>query len=449
MSSEEVAAATAAGGTASNNKDEADDDDSNDAEDNNTHNTRTNKSKNTGTNGLEGVDIAKIMSSAGPVVTCVLLKHMSLSGRDTKPHASPKEERDDGHPHKRPVLTELIEEVSVDTTPSKNQVQAVLGGPFTFLGQYPDEGIVLMARREIPADLEDLSLHKIRALCKDFGVDTEKMLEKSELIEALWEAQLPVNPHQLQPPFDGTVVRGDILLMRVADTDEVLDKDDDEDEGDAEGNPDAEGDDKEEVKETAGADAATEPQVNVPSNEEFFLDYAKKEWVAFASRTDVVAPEVPEADDDSELDEEEDDDDEEEDEYNAAEGAGDDDDEDDDEEERRAMLNLIMGEVLKRFRKENGRGPDTRELLELRSQVANQLGVEVATFHEDENEEEEKEGADGDAKRPAGESAEGEGTPKKVKFTAETKDNGDDDDDDEAEADDNDNQKNGEAEEKS
>jgi hypothetical protein len=445
MSSEEVAAATAAGETASSNKDEAEDSD--DAKDNN-NNTR--KSKNTSTNGLEGVDIAKIMSSDGPVVTCVLLKHMALSGRDTKPHASPKDEQDDGHPHTRPVLTELIEEVSVDTTPSKNQVQAVLGGPFTFLGQYPDEGIVLMARREIPADLEDLSVHKIRALCKDFGVDTESMLEKSELIEALWDAQLPVNPHQLQPPLDGTVVRGDILLMRVADTDEVLDKDDDKDEGDeAEGNADAEGDDKEEAKETAGADAATEPQISVPSNEEFFLDYAKKEWVAFASRTDVVAPEVPEGEDDDEFDE--DDDEEEDDEYNVGDAAVGDDDDEDDEEERRAMLNLIMGEVLKRFRNENGRGPDTRELLELRSQVANQLGVEVATFHEDETEEEEKEGADGGAKRPAGESVEGEGSPKKVKFTAETKDNGDEDDDDEVEdaADDNDDQKNGEAEEKS
>lgn len=448
MSSEEAAAA--AGGTASNNKDGADG--SNDAKDTTTRNTRTNKSKST--NGLEGVDIAKIMSSAGPVVKCVLLKHMSKTGRDTKPQAPPKDAQDDGHPHKRPVLTELIEEISVDTTPAKNQVQNVLGGPFTFLGQYPDEGIVVMARREIPADLEDLSVHKVRALCKEFGVKTESMLEKSELVEALWDAQLPVNPHQLQPPLDGIVVRGDILLMRVADTDEVLDKDDDEDEG--EGNAEAEGDEKEEAKETAGADAATKPQVTVPSNEEFFLDYSKKEWIAFASRTDVVAPEVPEGENDDEFDEDDEDEEEDEDEYDAAEGADDDDDEDDDEEERRAMLNLIMGEVLKRFRNENGRGPDTRELLELRSQVANQLGVEVATFYEGESKEEEKEGAaDGDdAKRPAGESAEGEGSAKKVKFTAETKDNGDDEDDDDNDddndaADDNDNQKNGETEEKS
>ncbi len=141
MSTEEVA--TAAGAAVSTNKDEANDD-SNDAKDNkNTHTTRTNKaSKSTSSaNGLEGVDIAKIMSSSGPVVKCVLLKHMANSGRDTKPHASPKAAEDDGHPHKRPVLTELIEEVSVDTTTSKNQVQAVLGGPFIFLGQYPDEGI--------------------------------------------------------------------------------------------------------------------------------------------------------------------------------------------------------------------------------------------------------------------------------------------------------------------
>jgi hypothetical protein len=479
MSSEEAAAA--AGGTASSNKDEDVDDDSNndDAKDNtsNTRTTRATKSKpNTNaSNGLEGIDIKKIMSSAGPVVQCVLLKHMSKTGRDTKPHASPNPAQNDGHPHKRPVLTELIEEVSVDTTPSKNQVQTVLGGPFTFLGQYPDERIVLMARREIPENVDDLSVHKIRTLCQDFGVDTETMLEKAELVAALLDAQLPVNPHQLQPPLDEHQVRGDILLMRVADTDEVLDKDDDDEDDEAgEGDEDdnAEGDAtdakaksdvKGEVKETAGADAATEPQVTVPSNEEFFLNYTKKEWVAFASRTDVVAPEMPEGEDDEEEDEDDEDDDEDDEEYNAAEGAGDDDDEDDDEEERRAMLNLIMGEVLKRFREENGRGPDTRELLELRSQVANQLGVEVATFHEDENEEEEEEGARGDAKRPAGEAAPGEGSPKKVKFTAETKDNnGNDDDDaddvddgddgdergddgeaDDGEADDDDNQKNG------
>jgi hypothetical protein len=35
---------------------------------------------------------------------------------------------------------------------------------------------------------------------------------------------------------------------------------------------------------------------------------------------------------------------------------------------------------LKKFRSENGRGPNTEELLELRSQVATQLGVEVASI---------------------------------------------------------------------
>lgn len=358
------------------------------------------------TDALHGVDIGKILSSAGPTVQCVLLKHMSPTGRDTKPHAAVKDSDEaakDGHPHSRPVLTELITEVLVDTTPSQNKVQAILGGPFTFLGQYPDEEIVLMARRELPDDVEELSIHKIRELCKEYDVDTSQMLEKQELVSALLNAQLPVNPHQLQPPLDGIVVRGDILLMKVAETDEVLDKEDEDGET------------------AGGADAATEPKVVPPSNDEFFLNYSKKEWVAFASRTDVVAPEIPEADEAEAHDGEED---EEDDEYDVA-HEGEDDDEDD-EDDRKAMLNLIMGEVLKRFREENGRGPDTRELLKLRSQVAEQLGVEVAVFEEDAEEED-------DAKRAADEPADGEGSPKKVKFTQETKEGDDKDNkDDEA-----------------
>jgi len=331
----------------------------------------------------------------------VILKHMNRkTGRDTKPHAAIKDtdpEAKDGHSHKRPVLTELIEEIMVDTTPSKNQVQSLLGGPFSFLGQYPDEGVVLMARRELPADLEVESVHKLRELCKEYGIDTTLMLEKAELAEALLDAQLPVNPHQLQPPLDGIVVRGDILLVKVADTEEELDKDDE----------------KEDEEEKGGADAATEPpKITVPTNEEFFLNYSKKEWVAFASRTDVVAPELSDDDEEEEVEDDDDDDEEEDDDYDVTEKSDDDDDEEDD---RKAMLNLIMGEVLKRFREENGRGPDTRELLQLRSQVADQLGVEVATFEEDGKEE------DDDAKRSAAEPAEGEGSSKKVKFSGQAK----------------------------
>ena len=298
---------------------------------------------------LSGKDIGDVLSAKGPVVKCVLLRHMRLDGKDTKPHptssvahavADHLKTSEDQH---RPVLTELIEEVSVDTTPSNNQIAQVLGGPFTFVGQFPTEGTVVMARKQLDMDaatLAEQSIHTLRELCKEWDIDTSKMVEKTELVQALLDAapELPINPHRLQPPLEGLVIRGDLLLLKVAETPEEADED-------------------------------PEKEIHVMSNEEFFLDYTKEEYVAFATRTDVVAPPSPSTSEDEE--------------------AGDEDEEDEDadyvlgeedEEERSAMLNLILGEVIKHFREENGRGPDTRELLELRSQVAEKLGVEVASF---------------------------------------------------------------------
>lgn len=292
---------------------------------------------------VHGSDIAQVLTSSGPVVKCVLLRHMRPDAKDVKPHpASPKVDET----HKREVLTELIDEILVDTTPSKNVIRKLLG-PFTFIGQFPTEGVVAMARKEIPDDLKSLSISNLRELCKDMDIDTSSMLEKSELVQSLEESQLPVNPHKLQPPLDDIVVRGDILLLKVAETDEVLD------------NPDANEEEKE---------------MKVLSNEEFFLNYTKEEYVAFASRTDVVAPEVEEdeeEDEDEDSEDEEDDDDEEFDPTHEG---------DPDEEEKCAMLNLIMAEVLRKFREEKGRGPNSEELLELRRQVAAPLGIEVTTL---------------------------------------------------------------------
>mmetsp|Transcript_21481 Transcript_21481/g.24090 ORF Transcript_21481/g.24090 Transcript_21481/m.24090 type:complete len:134 (+) Transcript_21481:741-1142(+) len=42
------------------------------------------------------------------------------------------------------------------------------------------------------------------------------------------------------------------------------------------------------------------------------------------------------------------------------------------------MFNLVMNEVLRQYREENGRGPNTKELLELRANIAKELGVEIA-----------------------------------------------------------------------
>lgn len=100
---------------------------------------------------IQQVNINKILNSDGPIVNAVLLS-----------------------------ASEGTKDVQVDTTPKKQMVQKILGGSFTFLGQYEDEGIVLMVRRD-----QD-------------------------------EVQLPTNNHKLQPPFHETTVKGDILALKVA-----------------------------------------------------------------------------------------------------------------------------------------------------------------------------------------------------------------------------------------
>lgn len=106
----------------------------------------------------EGGDISRLLKSDGPVVTAVLLK----AGPDV-----------------------VVEEIHVDTTPKKQMVQKILGGPFTFLGQYEDEGIMIMCLRD--------SIN----------------------------VTVPLNHHKLHPPFDNAKVYGDILLLRVASEDET------------------------------------------------------------------------------------------------------------------------------------------------------------------------------------------------------------------------------------
>jgi Family of unknown function (DUF5880) len=332
-------------------------------------------------------NIAALLKSSGPTVQCVLLRHMRPSGRDVHPHvdasvvADPDPtfvaahggalEDDDDRPHApkhREILTELIDQVAVDTTPGQNGVQQVLGGNFTFLGQYPDEGIILMARADQFADLEDvdaLSIHELKEVIRDnpdISINPATLLDKSDLVQAVKDALLPINPHILQPPFDDCTIRGDILLMRVADSA-------------------GEEDDEEEEDPATHLSQAMEDFTNTTAvpNEEFFLDYTKEEYIAFASRTDIVAPAL-----EDDYEEEEEDEDYVDGEYNH--GEEDDDDEEyeefniealDAEEDKRVLLNLILGEVIKSFRHENGRGPDSEELLELRSQVAEKLQLSL------------------------------------------------------------------------
>merc|ERR1712238_62615 len=128
-------------------------------------------------------------------------------------------------------------------------------------------------------------------------------------------------------------------------------------------------------------------------NDEFFLDYSKSEYVTFASRLDIPEHEMetPEDDDDDEeedaatvaatvaaaaaTDEVEEGRDGNEEGFIIEEGG---DDEEIDETDKSAMFNLVMNEVLRQYREENGRGPNTKELLELRANIAKELGVEIA-----------------------------------------------------------------------
>ncbi|KAL7540714.1 hypothetical protein ACHAXR_010318 [Thalassiosira sp. AJA248-18] len=336
-----------------------------------------------------------------------------------------QDDNDDSSPKIVP-LQHLIEEVIVDTTPRKSMVSQILGGEFTFLGQYEEEGIMVIIRRP---DWE--------------AEDSEEDAEDAENEEP---SRPPVNPHELQPPLHNVEVRGDILLMRVAETDEVLDHDgadggttaavgkdyekevmdaaatgavvggDDDDNGKKNGQANNEEssslENKSALPAAAGAAAA---EVHVPTNDEFFLDYTKEEYLKFAARTDIVAEEVESSSEEEESDNEEEEvvegqevdegatskaaasapaittaggDDEPDDEENDEDfdpSAQDSDDEEDfdSEEHQVGMMNMILGHMLRKFREENGRGPDSLELLEMRKALADRLGVEVPPVDEE------------------------------------------------------------------
>jgi len=223
-------------------------------------------------------------------------------------------------------------------------------------------------------------------------IDTTQMLEKTDLVAALQEKQtqaLPLNPHLLQPPLHNITARGDILVMKVAES-----KEDDESEDDGES-----------------------PELELLSNEEFFLDYSKAEYLEFASKkidpepaTEKAQGEDVEAadgaDDDSGGDGEEDGDEEEDEDY---------DPEENEEMDKTALLNIILSGVIQKFREDKGRGPNTEELLNLRSAVAAELDVKISSIP-DENDEETSNG-----KRPVHENEDdtNEKATKRVKFVTE------------------------------
>jgi len=326
---------------------------------------------------LSGEHIAKMLRTDGPTVSCVLLRsrgdtktNSNTDDDQKKPSSDHKnviaaEDSEDDNDEKidspRTVLTDLISEIQIDTTPKKQMVSQTLGGPFTFLGQYEDEGIMIMIRR--PEDIEETG------------------------------ADVVLNPHSLQPPLHNAEVYGDILLMRIAPID---------DEGEQVDNKDNEAD-AEDSKASKFKEDESEPAVDkdpsasasaagtILPNEEFFLDYTKEEYIKFASRTDIIPVDPILEDGENEVEEAVDSDEDNED----PDGDGDDDDEDDDynvesddeedmedDECQIGMMNLILAQILKRFREENGRGPNTEELLTMRSALAEKLGIDESLVNE-------------------------------------------------------------------
>ena len=245
--------------------------------------------------------------------------------------------------------------------------------------------------------------------------------------------------------------------MKVAPVDDPVDESDDENEDDEAANDDVDDNDKSD-KEPVGNDAgdkeetipsktgegdeddkheASSPYIgikeseaaglHIPPNDEFFLPYTKDEYLAFASRTDVEQPGAigGESEDIENAGREGGD--------NNGEYGNEDEGEHDDgdfhmaavgmeelteEEEKCAMLNIVMSELLRKFREENGRGPNSREVLEIRASVAEQLGMEVATYDETQEAEVEAENAQAEAgrKREGDSATDDSPARKRVKF---------------------------------
>ena len=272
---------------------------------------------------FDEVDISSILNEQGTTVQAVLLKCCpSSSAAPSTSDTQPDGTEDSTTNYDK--YKDYVEQVLVDTCPRRRMVDEILGGTgITFVGQYEDEGIVVVAAKD-----------------ETFERD--------------------INPHTLQPPLHSTAgtIRGDILLLKVRK--ELEDDDDEQDDED-----------------TA-----------------FFTDYTKEEYAAFAMRKNIASPldtaNTLDEDEESEEEDESDDDDNEEttnseedsdDSYDAEDEEHIDDDESDDEEgddtSASGMFNLVLGGLLRKFQEQNGRGPNTDELLLMRSALAEKMEFDL------------------------------------------------------------------------
>uniref|UniRef100_A0A7S2L814 DUF5880 domain-containing protein n=1 Tax=Leptocylindrus danicus TaxID=163516 RepID=A0A7S2L814_9STRA len=249
------------------------------------------------------------MNESGSLVTCVLLPAGTVSE---------------------------IQEVKVDTTPKERAVQKLLGGPITFLGQYESEGTVIIAPRAGTENNENAA-----------------------------NASLSSNEHKLQPPLHNVKVKGDILVMKVAE------------------------------------DGAAE--------DGFFLDYSKAEYEAFAAK-DIAEFEV-EANPDlgkelllvkgdvaaaADSDDEHDDENSVEDDA-SVEGESDSDDDDAANE----MIEMFMKQMMEKFQAMHGREPTEEEMKHIAEALQAKFGISVDEEDDEEDDEDEEEEEEFTSKLPA------------------------------------------------
>lgn len=401
---------------------------------------------------VRGDGTVNLLRAEGPVVKCVILRAprrdvgncaTTPASRSTRNDTLKNDEKCNG-------LEDLVEELEIGAAPQKSEVEQLLGGPITFIGRYGEaEAIILVGVRGLVKGVEEddegcttfgeMTIGQLQAQCIQWGVSADDRAEKHALVDALKEKEqtLPLpNPHKLQPPLHNVRVRGDILVLRVAEgRGNSLEHNQEEEDGrsyekkvgkeeelDTEKSRSEHNFKKGQGGEDTLVAANSASAVRGLESSGCFLSYTREAYLKFAAQTDIADSPVPSngtANNDKTNDELEDEN-EKEFGHNETDGNGVDcspgEEEMTEKEEKSAMLNIVMSELLRKFRSDNRRGADSQEVLEIRASVAEQLGMEVVTYDES------QEAAQHDDKKKAAENMENKsrtGHPhKRVKFNS-------------------------------
>jgi len=266
------------------------------------------------------VDISRILNEQGTTVQAVLLKCCPSSSAAPST-ADTQQDDTENNTTNYYMYKDYVEEVSVDTCPRRRMVDKILGGTgITFVGQYEDEGIVVVAAKDETSERD-------------------------------------INPHTLQPPLHSTAgtIRGDILLLKVRQ--EMDDDDEEQDDEDTAFFTDY-------TKEEYAA-FAMRTDIALPLDTNTLDDEEESEEEESEEEEDDDANEETNSEEDSDDSEDE--------------GYVDDDESDDEEDDASAsgMFNLVLGGLLRKFQEQNGRGPTTDELLVMRSALAEKMEFDL------------------------------------------------------------------------